>query len=281
MAGQKRTRSGQVKPRGSVKQPQLQSQRDTTMTEPTPPCGQPQPPSTTSTDLPSTVDSVPGLKEQYLKPAQPKPTRQTSKPKPTNRKNRQKLPKLPNNAVISKRPLLHPAIPTPFASTHAPKVLYITASSPYIPALKRIRRLLSEITKREKQSTAAQSKRSGRRPPEPNGRLAPADVEREIADQAARRDGAALGRERVYLKATGRAIPRALELGVHFQGEDDCRVTVEMGSVRAIDDIEVRSGSIEDTDNHNEQVGGDKEEEDIPETRIRTLSSVTISIRLK
>jgi ribonuclease P/MRP protein subunit POP7 len=81
--------------------------------------------------------------------------------------------------------------------------------------------------------------------------------------------------EKVYLKATGRAIPRALELGVQFQGEDEgCVVKVEMGSVKAIDDLEVKSKS-----------GGedvvDEEEEDVPETRIRTISSVTVSIRMK
>ena len=73
----------------------------------------------------------------------------------------------------------------------------------------------------------------------------------------------------VYLKATGRAIPRALELGVKFQGEEDCFVRVEMGSVSAVDDVEVRVP---------EEVG---EEGEVPETRIRTLSSVTVCIGLR
>lgn len=143
-------------------------------------------------------------------------------------------------------------------------------------AVKRVRKLLSEIIQRERQSIAASSQCKGRsrgRPLEANGRLAPADVEREIAEQAAKKDGAVLGRESVYLKATGRAIPRALEIGVHFQGEEDCGVRVEMGSVSAIDDIEVKEPGEEKQD-------GDDEEE-LPETRIRTLSSVTVSIVLK
>lgn len=83
--------------------------------------------------------------------------------------------------------------------------------------------------------------------------------------------------EKVYLKATGRAIPRALELGVQFQGEGDCVVRVEMGSVKAIDDIEVNT-----KEDEMEGVGDEGvEEEDIPETRIRTISSVTVSIGLK
>ena len=82
-----------------------------------------------------------------------------------------------------------------------------------------------------------------------------------------------VGGEEVYLKATGRAIPRALELGVKFQGEEDCRVRVEMGSVKAIDDVEVRGGD--------EVEGGEEEADDVPETRIRTLSTVTVCIGLK
>lgn len=110
---------------------------------------------------------------------------------------------------------------------------------------------------------------------EANGRLAPRDVEAGIADAAAgggRGKGrGSVGGEMVYLKATGRAIPRALELGVKFQGEEDCVVRVEMGNVRAVDDVEVR-----------EPAGQEEEgEEEVPETRIRTLSTVTVCIGLR
>lgn len=111
---------------------------------------------------------------------------------------------------------------------------------------------------------------------EANGRLVAGDVERGIVDGVVaagkgRGKGQSQGEgERVYLKATGRAIPRALEIGVYFQGEEDVEVRVEMGSVKAVDDIEV--------------VGGDDGEEgegDVPETRIRNVSSVTVSIGFK
>jgi ribonuclease P/MRP protein subunit POP7 len=45
---------------------------------------------------------------------------------------------------------------------------------------------------------------------------------------------------------------------------------VEMGSVRAVDDIEVTDGG-----------DGAEEDGEVPETRIRTVSSVTVSIGLK
>ncbi len=79
------------------------------------------------------------------------------------------------------------------------------------------------------------------------------------------------GSEEVFIKASGRAIPRALEIGVYFQGEEDCRVRVEMGSVKAIDDIEVQVA---------EGLSEGEVDEDVPETRVRTLSTVTVCIGL-
>jgi ribonuclease P/MRP protein subunit POP7 len=109
-------------------------------------------------------------------------------------------------------------------------------------------------------------------------------------------DRAGMGAEEVYVKATGRAIERALQIGVHFQGESDCRVRVEMGSVQAIDDIAIKRKKGRDVDedvdmdvegsaasvNSGKRKKGHKwKDEDIPETRIRTLSSITVAIGLK
>lgn len=85
-------------------------------------------------------------------------------------------------------------------------------------------------------------------------------MEREIAEGG--REKEIVGGEEVFVKATGRAIERALGVGVYFQGESDCRVRVEMGSVVAVDDVEV----------------GEGEDEDVPETRMRMVSSVTVAV---
>lgn len=119
-------------------------------------------------------------------------------------------------------------------------------------------------------------------------------METEIVEASQQKGGGGIAQEKVYVKATGRAIERALQMGVHFQGEDDCVVKVEMGSVRAIDDIEIKNES------HGGGEGGEKglaeregtsagrkgknqkwKDEEIPETRIRTLSSITVIIGLK
>lgn len=143
-----------------------------------------------------------------------------------------------------------------------------------------MRKLLAQISQRHKQSISAREKAFGRgRFAEANGKLDARTVEREIAGEAARKggaDGGAGGGEEVYLKATGRAIPRALEIGLYFQAEADCRVRIEMGSVSAVDDVEV---SVEGEQQGREEGGGDGDE--IPETRLRMVSSVNVSIGLK
>ncbi|RAQ99886.1 ribonuclease p mrp subunit pop7 protein [Stemphylium lycopersici] len=292
MTGKKRSSNGQVKPHPQPKSPA----QDVPMTDAIPPCGQPQPPSSKTASTPNTTRNP---QKAVKKPQEPrnledKPLLTSHATKPHNQ--RKKLPKLPNNTLITKRPLLHPSIPTPFSSAHFPKTLYITASTPYIPCLKRVRKLLAQIVKREAQSVAALGKKHGARGGgvlEVNGRLEARDVERAVVGevQGSRRGGGGSGGggngdggEEVHLKATGRAISRALEIGVYFQGQGDCRVRVDMGSVSAVDDIEVvdakgQSGG-GDAAVQGEGEGGDGSH-DVPETRIRTLSCVTVSIGLK
>ncbi|KAL7779354.1 hypothetical protein CFE70_008857 [Pyrenophora teres f. teres 0-1] len=237
MAGKKRSVNGQVKA-----QPRPQSTpEDIVMTDATQPCGQRPPPSSKTTSTPKTAT------ESTISNPNPAPTPEkevkalppTSKPAPKSRKptNRKKKPKLPKS-----------------------------------------------ITKREKQSAASLGSRAGGaarggqhsvKALEANGRLEAKHVERNVAEEASKKGGARKVGEMVYLKATGRAIPRALEIGLHFQADESYRVRVELGSAKAIDDIEVKSGATEQ-----EQQAEGKADDDIPETRIRTLSSVTVSIGL-
>ncbi len=144
---------------------------------------------------------------------------------------------------------------------------------------------------------------AGRRVLEASGRLEAKDVESHIASSASASTSIAAAKtaaktaasEQVFLKATGRAIPRALELGVRFQMEGCWRVSVSMGNVKAIDDLDVDvdvcSRAAVDGDGAGDENGGrqdgkddarkqdDREDEDeLPETRIRTLSTVTVCI---
>jgi len=158
-----------------------------------------------------------------------------------------------------------------------------------VPCAKRVRKLLTGVIKREKQSAASLGSRAGARggphgatEPEANGRLEAKDVERNIAEEASKKGGARKAGEMVYLKATGRAIARALEIGLLFQADEGCKVRVDLGSVKAVDDIELKGtlSTGDDVAAEPQEQGQTEADEDIPETRIRTVSSVTVSIGL-
>ena len=191
MAGQKRTRAGEPKSQSVPQNAPSQS----TPTTSTPPCGQAQPASskTSTSAAPKDAQTTSSQPKEKKKPR----TKATAKNTyvPHIHGPLKKRAQLPHNATITKRPLLHPAIPTPFASAENPKVLYITASSPFIPTCKRIRSLLVQISKRATQA-ASEGRRRGKgaaRKLEANGRLDPKDVEASIAETAQQRKGKSVG----------------------------------------------------------------------------------------
>lgn len=85
--------------------------------------------------------------------------------------------------------------------------------------------------------------------------------------------GKGKGREEVVLKATNRAIENVLGLALYFQGQDDCTVRLRTGSVGVVDDVVERDGVVDG--------GGEGEEEELPESRVRNCSVVEAAITLK
>ncbi|KAL9021370.1 MAG: hypothetical protein Q9180_008610 [Flavoplaca navasiana] len=216
---------------------------------------------------------------------------QPKSPKPE--KKAPKLPRLPSNARITKRPLLRPPIPSPYASSASPKIVYISAKTPFISAVKRVRKLLELIDKRTVGQVELGDGRKG-----------------EKTLRSLEEDSQASGKEpeEVILKATNRAIEKALGLGVFFQGQGDVRVRLRTGSVGAVDDIvvdenktqrkqtkgkskkEKGQGHMADADGNAEEHYDDVNEKmknieaddvDLPETQIRKLSVLEIGISLK
>jgi ribonuclease P/MRP protein subunit POP7 len=57
-----------------------------------------------------------------------------------------------------------------------------------------------------------------------------------VASAGKGRDGQ---EEEVIVKATGRAIEKALNVALYFQKQDDCRAVLRTGEVGAVDDIEI------------------------------------------
>ncbi|MCJ1474547.1 hypothetical protein MMC13_003205 [Lambiella insularis] len=193
-----------------------------------------------------------------------------------------KLKRLPKNARIEKRPILHPAIPSPYTNASQPKIIYVSSKTPFISVVKRVRKHLALIDKRtmgkvdllnSKSSDKHRLSRLGKQDKEP---------------------------EEVFLRATNKAIEKVLGLALFFQGQEDCRVKLKTGSVGVIDDIvevaKPESGEPGDThqgldDAQNEDMtNGSKDkvpdareqddDEEMPETQIRQVGVVEVCISL-
>ena len=195
-----------------------------------------------------------------------------------------KLPRIPNSTSpplfrqpytdhrppahrISKRPPPRPAIPSPYTSAATPKVVYLTAHTPFHSATKRVRKLLALADKR---AVGKVSLLDSKKPDKQKMRALAATV----ADGTGRKGVA----EEVFLRGTGKAIARALELGLWFQGQEGYRVRVKTGTVCAVDDI-VERDDVEDAQEGDESMDvGSKEAEEVQETRIRRLSMVEIGV---
>ena len=99
------------------------------------------------------------------------------------------------------------------------------------------------------------------------------------------------------MKATGRAIERALQVALFFQQQSDCRVRISTGTADAIDDIIVKPkknranlpNDEEDKNVHENKNGRkpgqkrkqvDEKEVELPEARIRHTNVIEVAISL-
>ncbi|KAK3658336.1 hypothetical protein LTR56_001747 [Elasticomyces elasticus] len=188
-----------------------------------------------------------------------KPRRKPRNPQPSHHK----LPKLPQNASVTKRPLQRPAIASPYAGVPQPKIVYVSARTPFMSAVKRVEKLLHLSEKRAIQSATTVVKQQGRkRKRGQEDEVLGIAKQVEKAKAKARRGGDggdddedAAG-EAVLIKGTGRAIEKALEMASWFQQKPEYLVVLKTGSVGAIDDVEV-----EEDDNEGEE-GGAEEKDD-------------------
>ncbi|KAI9833316.1 MAG: hypothetical protein M1819_003711 [Sarea resinae] len=216
---------------------------------------------------------------------------------PVSKEKIRKLPRLPQHARVQKRPLLHPAIPSPYTSARFPKVVYISTSTPFISAVKRVRGLLAQIDKRAmgKDISLLHEGKSNNR----NGNKSSATKLAEIPSGSGTsgflggKDKDGVEGEEVMIKATGKAIEKALKLGLFFQGEEDCAVRIRTGGVGTVDDVmegkkrknggrdkEVRKDRAQDKGGDGKG-GSEEEEEELPETRVRKTSMLEIGVRLR
>ncbi|KAJ5247828.1 hypothetical protein N7468_002811 [Penicillium chermesinum] len=130
------------------------------------------------------------------------------------------LVRLPKYAKVEKRPIPHPPIASPYAGDSVPKVVYVSSGTPFMSAVKRVQKLLHQA---EKRATANINLEDTRK-----------TEQQKLAELAKAADK----REEILIKATGRAIEKALNVGKWFEEKDtEYSVRVTTGSVLVVDDV--------------------------------------------
>lgn len=145
-------------------------------------------------------------------------------------KQNKNLPRVPANFQIQRRPLLHPPVASPYAGKDVQKVVYVSRKTPVMSAVKRVKKILMHVEKRAMQNVNLTGGRDGMK------QLA-------AANEKLAKDG-----EKVYVKASGRAMEQALRVAEWFRRKEDeirCHVEVTTGSVQAIDDLVETKGDDE------------------------------------
>lgn len=155
---------------------------------------------------------------------------------------------------IQKRPLLHAPITAPRRGASAPKVVYVSASSPFITTVKRVQKILSHV---EDRAAGPLSITGG-------DKKLLRDIEAGIKGNGKGSTEKNARDEEVVMKATGKAIEKLLRLAIWWQGQDGVVVKIRTGSVGAIDDVVEKGG----------------EGELVEESRIRRTSCLEVGVRL-
>ncbi|KAF3938129.1 hypothetical protein ABW19_dt0209167 [Dactylella cylindrospora] len=133
----------------------------------------------------------------------------------TTHRSHKRSKELPKNAKLVKRHIPRP-IPPPRLSAD-PKVVYVSSKSPFISTVKRVRKALNVF---KDQSKIGVSSRQQRR-----------------VFQRKQTDPIDDKKKYVTIQATGRAIEKALALGLYFQGQKDTTIEIRTSTVECKDDV--------------------------------------------
>ena len=159
---------------------------------------------------------------------------------------------------------MHPPIPSPYAGADQPKVIYVSTKTPFTSTVKRVRKLLSLIEKRSMGKVDLI-----------DGKGSDKEKLKALDTEGASKSEARNEPEEVVLKATNRAIQKALYLALFFQKQEDLRVRFRTGTVSVVDDI-VKVGKAT-----GEAELDDHQEEELQESRLRKMCMLEVAITLK
>ncbi|CAG7980184.1 unnamed protein product [Penicillium salamii] len=202
------------------------------------------------------------------------------------------LVKLPKYAKVEKRPIPHAPVASPYAGASVPKVVYVSSSTPFMSAVKRVQKLLIQAEKRATANISLEDTRKS---------------EQQILEELSK---VSEKREEVFVKATGRAIEKALNVGKWFEEKaTQYVVRIKTGSVLVVDDVvedeekkqkeqqkqqqsekQSQSGPSTDPSKTESQSTATKRkhqddpaesEDELPESRTRWIKMVEVAVTLK
>ncbi|OQE15532.1 hypothetical protein PENFLA_c031G10691 [Penicillium flavigenum] len=207
-------------------------------------------------------------------------------------KKNKDLIRLPKHAKVEKRPIPHAPVASPYAGASVPKIVYVSKSTPFMSAVKRVQKLLLQAEKRATANINLEDTRKN---------------EKQILDELSK---VSERREEVFVKATGRAIEKALNVAKWFEEkETEYKVRVNTGSVIVVDDIvedeEMKAKEEQERQQQKEQAQNDpgdaasksvsksaakkrkrqataaEDDAELPESRTRWIKMVEVAVSLK
>lgn len=165
---------------------------------------------------------------------------------------------------IQTRPIMHPPIPSPYTGADHQKVVYVSTGSPFIAVVKRVRKLLSLIQKRTMVKTdLIEGKGSDKQKLKSLATATAAAKEKKP--------------ETVLLKATNRAVDKALSIALFLKEQEDLRVHIMTGTVAVVDDIIPEEVPDEAAGTAEMSQDGDVGQE----TRVRYLNVLEVAVSMK
>ncbi|EPS36082.1 hypothetical protein H072_10454 [Dactylellina haptotyla CBS 200.50] len=150
--------------------------------------------------------------------------------RPQRRPSHKRANELPKNTRLVKRQLSRPRPPPRLSAD--PKIVYVSTKSPFISTVKRVRKALEVFKDQSKVSVASggRQKRAFQRKQQTQPRFHRGGQATDEAPQDNRK-------KHVTIKATGKAIEKALALGLYFQEQKDTTIEIKTGTVTCTDEV--------------------------------------------
>lgn len=137
------------------------------------------------------------------------------------------------------------------------RTVYVSSSTPFMSAVKRVRKKLDASLRASTSSRAA-----------PRGATLHSRIEglkRDVGKGSGDKGAGAAAAETVTIMGTGRAVEKVVGLAGWFEQEGDCHVEIRTRTVGTVDDVVVASD----------------DEEGEGESRVRKMSCLEVSVRMK